>query len=152
MSSVATTPDNAAAVPTDLVTVLFLCYNNAGRSLIAETLFNARAAERKIDAHAESAGLLGVGAVHPMVLRCLEELGVSVDGVKPKQVTPEMVARAEVIVGFGGMNSDHSAIKFTVTEHWTTANPSGESYGSVCAVRDEISRNVDHLLDRLSAQ
>ncbi len=135
-----------------MATVLFLCYNNAGRSLIAESLFNAHAAEREIDAHAESAGLLGVGAPHPMVLRCIEELGVSVESVKPKQVTKEMVERAEVIVGFGGMNSGHSAIKFTVTEHWSVGNPSGESYGSLCAVRDEISRKVDHLLDQLSNQ
>jgi len=119
---------------------------------MAESIFNAHAAERLIDAHAESAGLLGVGAVHPMVLRCIEELGVSVEGLKPKQVTKEMVERAEVIVGFGGVNSQRNAIKFDVTEEWSAVNPSGIAYGSLCAVRDEIARDVDDLLDRLSSR
>jgi len=118
---------------------------------MAESILNSRASERHLDVHAESAGLLGVGAVHPMVLRCIEELGVSAEGLKPKQVTKEMVERADTIVGFGGINCEHTPIKFGVTEQWATANPSGVAYGAVCQVRDEISREVDNLLDRLSA-
>ena len=91
-----------------MFTVLFVCYNNASRSLMAEAIFNARATDRLVEAHAESAGLLGVGAAHPMVLRCIEELGLSIDGLKPKQLTKEMVDQATTIVGFGRINSDHA--------------------------------------------
>ncbi|HVT10699.1 MAG TPA: low molecular weight phosphatase family protein [Fimbriimonadaceae bacterium] len=135
-----------------MATVLFVCYNNSARSLMAESIFNAHAAERHMDARAESAGLLGVGAVHPMVLRCIEELGVPVEGLKPKQVTKQMVEEADTIVGFGGINSEHTPIKFAVTELWPTLNPSGVAYGALCELRDEISRSVDDLLDRLTAE
>lgn len=133
-------------------TVLFLCYNNAGRSQMAEAFFNARAAERGIDAHAESAGLLGVGAMHPLVVRCVEELGVSMEGIKPKQVTKEMLERAQTIVTFGHVTSAHTALKFEVSEDWPAEDSAGLAYGRLCEVRDEISRNVDDLLNRLATR
>lgn len=119
---------------------------------MAESIFNARAAERRLEAHAESGGLLGVGAVHPMVLRCIEELGVSSEGMRPKQVTKEMVDRAETIVGFGGINPERNAVKFGITEQWDIENPSGLSYGKICELRDDIARSVDDLLDRCGSK
>jgi len=117
---------------------------------MAEAFFNARAEKRGIEAHAESAGLLGVGAMHPLVVRCVEESGIPTDGLKPKQVTKEMIARAERIVAFGHVTSDHSIVKFEVSEDWGTSDPAGLSYGGLCDVRDDISRHVDDLLDRLA--
>jgi arsenate reductase len=119
---------------------------------MAEAFFNARAAERGIADRAESAGLLGVGAMHPLVVRCVEETGVPMEGLKPKQVTKEMIERAETIVAFGRVTSDHTAIKFSVSEDWSTADPAGLSYGALCEVRDEIARNVDDLIERLATK
>ena len=104
-----------------------------------------------MDAGAESAGLLGVGAVHPMVLHCIEEIGMSVEGLKPKPLTKEMVERAEFIVGFGQVDSERTPVKFEASEQWSILDPSGLAYGSLCEVRDEIARNIDHLLDRLGS-
>src|SRR3954471_18222817 len=132
--------------------VLFLCYNNGGRSQIAEACFNARAAEQNLEIRAESAGLLGVGAMHPMIVRCLEEIGLATEGLKPKQLTKEMIERATTIVSFGRVNSDHTAIKFVVSEDWSADDPSGLAYGRVCEVRDGIAKEVDDLLARLTVK
>jgi len=133
-------------------TVLFICFNNAGRSQIAEALFNVRAKERGIKAVAESAGLLGVGVVHPMVLRCITELEVDTETIKPKQLTLEMVARAEFIVAFTGVSGEKGPVKFEATEEWPMPDPAGLSYGGLCTVRDEIGERVDEMLTALTSK
>src|SRR5207245_643382 len=130
--------------------VLFLCYNNAGRSLMAEAFFNTGAEKRGIQAQAESAGLLGVGAISQMVAKCMEEVDVSLEGLKPKQVTKELIEWADTVIAFGLVNSDHSSIKFSVTEDWPIEDCAGLAYGRLCKIRDEISGKVDELLDRLA--
>jgi arsenate reductase len=119
---------------------------------MAEAFFNARAADRGVDARAESAGLLGVGAMHPLVVRCVEEAGIPTEGLKPKQVTKEMIERAETIVAFGRVNGERTALNFQVSEDWPTVDPAGLPYGSLCDVRDEIARKVDDLLDRIATK
>ena len=62
--------------------VLFLCRHNAVRSQLAEALLRARFPDRY---DAASAGICPAG-VHPLVLRVLEEAGVSSEGLRSKHV------------------------------------------------------------------
>jgi arsenate reductase len=58
-------------------TVLFLCTGNSCRSQIAEAIVNARYPEWR----AFSAGSRPAGAVHPMAIRVLREIGIGHHGV-----------------------------------------------------------------------
>ena len=75
--------------------ILFLCTGNYYRSRFAEMLFNALAAQKKLDWHADSRGLaLGtsnVGPIYPGVLDHLKTLGF------PVQTDPRVPARLEII-------------------------------------------------------
>jgi arsenate reductase (thioredoxin) len=57
-----------------MVTVLFACVHNAGRSQMAEALFNLHADPRK--ARAMSAGTNPGTRVHPVVVDTMRELSV----------------------------------------------------------------------------
>ncbi len=118
---------------------------------MAEAFFNKRAKERNIQAISESAGTIGVGALHPGVIRVMEESGAPLDEQKPKQLTPEMVERATIVISFGGLLGERSAVKFVANDDWPMRDPAGESYGDVRVIRDQISDRVDTLLEQLKA-
>ncbi len=61
--------------------VLFICTGNSARSILAEGMLNAMGKGRFA---AFSAGSHPKGAVHPLALRQLERMGVSVDNLRSK--------------------------------------------------------------------
>jgi arsenate reductase len=63
------------------VNVLFLCTGNSARSILAEAILNREGAGRF---RAFSAGSFPKGAVHPMALRVLGELGYDLAGFRSK--------------------------------------------------------------------
>jgi arsenate reductase (thioredoxin) len=131
--------------------ILFVCVNNGGRSQMAEAFFNQKGLERGIKAHAESAGTLGVGVLHPLVARAMQDAGLSMEGCAPKQVTPDMIARASRIVSLdSGIDGSRSVAKFVTTDSWTLDDPAGLSLARIRMIRDEISEKVTKLLDEVA--
>src|SRR5262245_15208550 len=72
--------------------VVFMCIQNAGRSQVAEALFN-RAAEGR--ALARSAGSRPGDAVHPVVVEAMAEVGIDLSAAKPKGLTPDVLDGAD---------------------------------------------------------
>jgi ArsR family transcriptional regulator, arsenate/arsenite/antimonite-responsive transcriptional repressor / arsenate reductase (thioredoxin) len=67
--------------PAHQLNVLFLCTNNAARSVMAECAMNRLGAGRF---HAVSAGSKPRGTVHPMTLEVLNELKYATEGLRSK--------------------------------------------------------------------
>lgn len=61
--------------------VLFVCVQNAGRSQLAQALYERRGGE------ARSAGSQPADEIHPVVAEALEEIGVDVSQRRPKALT-----------------------------------------------------------------
>lgn len=127
--------------------MLFVCVHNAGRSQMAEAFLNALVTERGLVMRAESAGTLGAGTLNPIAVRAMEEIGITIATHVPKQLTEEMVARADMIVSMGsGVDAAACPAKFLVTEDWGLDDPAGQPLERVREIRDQIRAKVESLL------
>ncbi len=132
--------------------VLFVCVHNAGRSQMAAALFNRLARERGLDWVAESAGTEPADRVHPEVGAVMAELGIDLSTARPRLLTSEDVETADRVVTMG-CEVDAGvcpAIFIKNVEDWGLPDPKGRSTDEVRAIRDEIRRRVEALLDGLA--
>lgn len=134
-------------------TVLFVCVHNAGRSQMAEALFNDAAKRKGVDAKGLSAGTRAGQAVNPQAKQAVEELGISMQDAQPKQLTPELIKEANKIITMGcGVNAAECPAGFLVTEDWGLDDPAGQPIEIVRAIRDQIRAKIDILLEELVGQ
>jgi arsenate reductase (thioredoxin) len=74
---------------------LFVCVENAGRSQIAQALYERRGGE------ARSAGSRPANELHEAVVEALEEVGIGVSGRIPKTLDRADVEWADLVVTMG---------------------------------------------------
>ncbi len=127
--------------------VLFVCVGNAGRSVIAQRLFE-RAAH---GAHeARSAGSEPGEATHPQVIEALREVGIDASDHVPRKLDAEALAWADVAV------STCSEEVCPVTPGvrrigWVFPDPKALPLEQVREIRDEIEQAVEELMRELDA-
>lgn len=78
----------------DPIRVLFLCWGNSARSIMAEALLRHLGGSR-VEAH--SAGIEPKG-VNPLTLRVLQEAGIAVDGLRSKSVDEYLGTRFDHVI------------------------------------------------------
>lgn len=132
--------------------VLFVCVHNAGRSQMAEALLNHLAQERGLPVHGSSAGTVGGKEINPVAAQALAEIGVSIEGQRPKLLTQEMADSADQIISMGcGVDAEACPAKFLLTEDWGLDDPAGQPIERVRDIRDQIMKRTSELLDKLGA-
>ncbi|TMJ95430.1 MAG: arsenate reductase ArsC [Actinobacteria bacterium] len=122
--------------------VLFVCVQNAGRSQMAEALF-----ERAVDGQheARSAGSRPASHVHPQVVLALRDLGVDLAGRQPHRLDPADLDWADVVVTMGcGDECPASPGKRRLD--WELDDPAGREVDEVRRIRDDVAARVDALL------
>lgn len=122
--------------------VLFVCGENACRSQMAEAFYNALAH----GGTAESAGTIPSGAVNPLAVAVMREVGIDLSGHTSKQLDVSRLDGFDRIVSFGCI------VKATFPaanrlEEWLIDDPAGRDVGFFREVRDEIRRRVESLID-----
>lgn len=134
------------------VHVLFVCVRNAGRSQMAEALFNAMAAQRGLPFRAESAGTMPARQVHPEVVAVMRELGIDLSSQQPRLLTNEMVSNARKVVTMGCAvdASACPAVFLRDVEDWGLPDPEGRDMEEVRAIRDMVRQKVEALVGTLS--
>jgi protein-tyrosine-phosphatase len=130
--------EGAARIPT----VLFVCTHNAGRSQMAAALLDQRAGGR---IHVVSAGSQPADQLNPSVVRAMAEIGIDISREIPKQLGPEQVRAADVVVtmGCGDACPVYSGKRYL---DWQLADPAGLDLAAVRPIRDQIAELVDGLL------
>jgi arsenate reductase (thioredoxin) len=125
--------------------VVFACLHNAGRSQMAEALFERAAGGRH---EARSAGTQPAERVHPEVATAMRELGVDLAGRVPRRLERADAEWADVVVTMGcGDECPYVPGKRYVD--WELPDPAGRPIGEVRRIRDEITRRVDELVAEL---
>jgi arsenate reductase len=125
--------------------VLFVCVHNAGRSVMAEALFNRLAGD---GAQAVSAGTIPGGPPHPEVVEAMREVGVDVSAHRGRLLTDQMVGEADRVITMGCAVDEAAcpAIRYTDVEDWGLPDPKGQSIERVREIRDEVQRRVEALI------
>ncbi|CAN5167162.1 hypothetical protein BH20ACT20_BH20ACT20_05640 [soil metagenome] len=122
--------------------MLFVCNHNAGRSQMAQALFERHA---PAEVRAESAGSSPAKALWPSVIAAMEEIGVDLSDRRPRRLTVEMQLHADWAVTMGC--GDACPYVPTRVEDWDIADPADEPIEVVREIRDEIERRVTTLID-----
>ena len=131
--------------PSSVPSVLFVCVQNAGRSQLASAILRSLAGDR---VRVLTAGSEPAGAVNPLVVTALDEIGVPLAGEFPKPLTDEVVRAADVVVtmGCGDACPVYPGRRYL---DWELADPAGLSIDGVRQVRDEVEVHVRGLLEQL---
>jgi len=126
-------------------TVLFACVENAGRSQMAAAFFNALADPSA--ARAVSAGTEPAASVHPAVEQVMREVGIELGDTRPRALTGDLVARADVLITMG-CGASCPVVPGVPREDWPLPDPKGQPLGRVREIRDQIRARVETLIER----
>jgi arsenate reductase len=125
--------------------VLFVCIQNAGRSQMAEALFE-RAADAKHEAR--SAGSRPAERVHPEVVEVMRERDIDLAGRTPRGLDRSDLEWADLVVTMG-CGDECPVIPGKRYVDWELDDPAGRSLDEVRKLRDEVARRVDALTSEL---
>jgi arsenate reductase len=120
------------------VNVLFVCIQNAGRSQMAQALYERRGGKGR------SAGSNPADKLHEVVVEVLEEVGIDVSGRVPHKLAHEDVEWADVVVTMGcGDACPYIPGKQYVD--WNLADPAGMCLEDARELRTVIEEKVSRL-------
>lgn len=128
-----------------MITVLFACVHNAGRSQIAAALFNKYADRSK--ARAISAGTQPAARVHPEVVETMKQRGIDVSGAVPQKLTPELAAQSNWLITMG-CGDECPVVPGVKRDDWPIQDPKGQPVDAVNRIIDDIDRRVRALIAR----
>jgi protein-tyrosine-phosphatase len=122
--------------------VLFVCNHNAGRSQIAQALFERHAPD---DVRAESAGSTPGEQVWPNVIEAMREIGIDLSARRPKKLTVEMQLHADWAITLAC--GEQCPFVPSTVEDWDIPDPAGKPIGEVRAIRDALELRVKDLIE-----
>ena len=123
--------------------VIFACVHNAGRSQMAAAFFNAIADPAK--AAAVSAGTQPGTRVHPEVVDVMREVGIDLSHAKPRLLTPELAAGAQLLITMG-CGDACPYVPGLQRGDWPLQDPNGQPIERVREIRDDIQARVHQMI------
>ena len=129
----------------NLKKVLFVCVENAGRSQMAEAFAKKYGKDKFM---VSSAGNKPADKGNTLVVEAMKEKGIDISTNEPKLLTFQMAQDADLIVTMGC--NDQGICPgpfFKPTVDWKLEDPKGKPIEKVRAIRDEIERQVQKLLE-----
>jgi arsenate reductase (thioredoxin) len=126
--------------------VLFVCVHNAGRSRMAEAIFNREAPD---GLHAGSAGTQPAARPHPEVIEAMREIGIELPSTPGALLTPDLADDAGRLVSMGCSIEEACPATRTPMEDWALDDPKGRPIEEVRRIRDDIAERVRALISEL---
>ena len=128
--------------------VLFVCVENAGRSLMAEAIFNA---DPPAGWHALSGGTRPAQQANPRTAAALKEIGLELPDHPPQLARQEMIQDAKVRITMGCLDDAEcpANLKTLKMVDWALPDPSKMDEEGVRRVRNEIRDRIRGLRTEL---
>jgi len=117
----------------------FVCIGNAGRSQMAQALYE------RLGGEARSAGSRPERDLHPEVVEALAEVGIDVSTRRPKAIDAADVEWADVVVTMGCGEDACPVLPGKRYVDWNLPDPIGRPLPEVRALRDDIACRVAEL-------
>lgn len=138
-------------MPENKPAVLFVCVHNAGKSQMAAAILRAKAGNAVT---VLSGGTHPGDALNEPARIAALELGASMDGEYPKEITDEVFMQVDriIILGNEAKLAPVEGMRGTI-ETWLTPEPgpeAGDKLAQTRIVRDEIARRIDNLYNELT--
>jgi arsenate reductase (thioredoxin) len=127
-------------------TVLFLCPHGAAKSVLASAYFQRVAQERGLDVRVESAGIEPQEAVSTVVAEHLQRNGYTAPVAKPRAVTKDDLARADVVISMGCDLTHLPSAPRTLQKWDDVPGPSEDFKGADDVIRRRVIALVEELL------
>lgn len=124
--------------------VIFACVHNAGRSQMAAAFFNQLADPSR--ARAVSAGTQPGDRVHPVVAETMGEVGLDISRNRPRRLTEHLARDASLLITMG-CGDQCPYVPGLERNDWPLADPKDRPLAEVRAIRDDIRRRVESLID-----
>ena len=121
-----------------MTNVLFVCVQNAGRSQMAQVLYE------QLGGAARSAGSKPAAEVHPVVADAMREVGVDLDGRVPRALDRSDVEWADLVVTMG-CGDACPVLPGKRYLDWDLPDPAGTDLPQTREIRDEVARRVAEL-------
>lgn len=126
--------------------LLFVRVHDSSRRQMTEAFFNHLAGGR---ARTISSRTMAAERRQPEVVQDVAEVGIDIGRLRPKLLTPEMIASAAPVITVGCRVEGVCPDAFVPTEDWRLEDPKGQPIGKIREIRDEICRRVEGLLVKL---
>jgi arsenate reductase len=126
--------------------VLFVCQHGSAKSVIAAELMRRFGAQRGVAVECQSAGIDPDASVPSHVVAGLAAEAIDVSSVRPQQVSPQLLARAEYVVSFG---CDLPSAYASKTLQWNDVPAVSDGFA---VARDAIANRARLLLDDIVGQ
>jgi arsenate reductase (thioredoxin) len=126
--------------------VLFVCFGNACRSPMAESIARTDADDVIEPA---SAGLYPLGEIPAHTQEALRRNGYSAEGLSSKQIVPEAWSRADLVINMSGRLRELEFEDFEKVEDWSVPDPFGEDAATYQRILEAIQKRVKELANRL---
>ena len=89
--------------------------------------------------------------INPVAVKVMAEMGISMEGQMPKQLTQAMADCADRVITMGcGVDVDSCPARIHLSEDWGLDDPKGQPIEKVRAIRNEIEAHVETLLTELA--
>ena len=130
-------------------TVLFVCVHNAGRSRMAEAIFNSLAGDRY---RGISAGTEPAARPHPEVVEAVRANGLTLEERPGRMLTQELTDEAIKVIGMGCAVEEACPALRIPLEDWDLPDPKGRNPEKVEDIYNTIEMKVHNLIAQLDRE
>ena len=130
--------------------VLFVCVENAGRSIMAEAFFRKYFPK---NFQSNSAGTKPASQVNPLVVQVMKEVGIDISLKKPQILSKKMISTTKKTVNMGCMDKESCPALFSKNViDWQIPDPKEKPIEEIRKIRDQIDSKVKELVSSLKAE